>query len=155
VTIRSQLPSPRCRGEHAPHSKVKIAQRSWGIPTPQAGARRCKTHRGKKEDDFNDSQTKCDVILHPFNASPHENDNDNEHLLAGKDRVEASIIYQSCLFLPPISLPPMFSHPVLPGRILVIGGGPTCLVALRNLTERGHFERVELVERRDDVGDVW
>lgn len=47
------------------------------------------------------------------------------------------------------------SHPVLPKRILVIGGGPTGLVALRNLTERGQFERVELVERRDDVGGVW
>lgn len=44
---------------------------------------------------------------------------------------------------------------VHPKRILVIGGGPTGLVALRNLTERGEFERVELVERRDDVGGVW
>ena len=51
--------------------------------------------------------------------------------------------------------PPMSSHPILPRRILVIGGGPTGLVALRNLTERGQFERVELVERRDDVGGVW
>jgi threonine dehydrogenase-like Zn-dependent dehydrogenase len=40
-------------------------------------------------------------------------------------------------------------------RILVIGGGPSGLVALRNLTERGHFDRVELVERRDNVGGVW
>ena len=49
----------------------------------------------------------------------------------------------------------MSSHPILPKRILVIGGGPTGLVALRNLTERGQFERVELVERRHDVGGVW
>ena len=48
----------------------------------------------------------------------------------------------------------MSSH-VLPKQILVIGGGPTGLVALRNLTERGQFEHVELVERRDDVGGVW
>ncbi len=42
-----------------------------------------------------------------------------------------------------------------PKRILVIGGGPAGLVSLRNLTDRGQFERVELVERRDDVGGVW
>lgn len=42
-----------------------------------------------------------------------------------------------------------------PKRILIIGGGPTGLVTLRNLTERGHFDRVELMERRDDVGGVW
>lgn len=42
-----------------------------------------------------------------------------------------------------------------PKRVLVIGGGPTGLATLRNLTERGNFERVELVERRDDVGGVW
>ncbi|TFK33754.1 hypothetical protein BDQ12DRAFT_614699 [Crucibulum laeve] len=42
-----------------------------------------------------------------------------------------------------------------PKRVLVIGGGPTGLVALRNLIERGQFEHVELVERRDDIGGVW
>ncbi|KAF9005388.1 FAD/NAD(P)-binding domain-containing protein [Hymenopellis radicata] len=42
-----------------------------------------------------------------------------------------------------------------PKRILVIGGGPAGLVSLRNLTDRGQFEHVELVERRDDVGGVW
>lgn len=42
-----------------------------------------------------------------------------------------------------------------PKRILVVGGGPTGLVALRNLQERGAFEEVQLVERRDDVGGVW
>ena len=42
-----------------------------------------------------------------------------------------------------------------PQHILVIGGGPSGLVTLRNLTERGQFDRVELVERRDDVGGVW
>ncbi len=54
------------------------------------------------------------------------------------------------------------SHPigrtigiVRPRRILVIGGGPTGLVTHRNLTQRGNFDRVELVERRDDVGGAW
>jgi cation diffusion facilitator CzcD-associated flavoprotein CzcO len=42
-----------------------------------------------------------------------------------------------------------------PKRILVIGGGVCGLVTLRNLIERGSFDRVELVERRDDVGGVW
>jgi cation diffusion facilitator CzcD-associated flavoprotein CzcO len=42
-----------------------------------------------------------------------------------------------------------------PKRILVIGAGPSGLVALRNLIERGDFDSVELVERRDDVGGVW
>ncbi|KIK66724.1 hypothetical protein GYMLUDRAFT_238960 [Collybiopsis luxurians FD-317 M1] len=45
--------------------------------------------------------------------------------------------------------------PVHPKRILVIGGGPVGLVTLRNLIERGNFEQVDLVERRDDVGGVW
>ncbi|THU87215.1 FAD/NAD(P)-binding domain-containing protein [Dendrothele bispora CBS 962.96] len=44
---------------------------------------------------------------------------------------------------------------VRPKRVLIIGGGPAGLVALRNLIELGTFERVELVERRDDVGGVW
>ncbi|TFK70881.1 FAD/NAD(P)-binding domain-containing protein [Pluteus cervinus] len=44
---------------------------------------------------------------------------------------------------------------VRPRRILVIGGGPTGLVTHRNLTQRGSFDRVELVERRDDVGGAW
>ena len=43
----------------------------------------------------------------------------------------------------------------IPQRVLVIGGGPTGLVALRNLLERGKFEHVELWERRDDIGGVW
>ncbi|KAJ7460283.1 hypothetical protein FB451DRAFT_1270894 [Mycena latifolia] len=42
-----------------------------------------------------------------------------------------------------------------PRRILVVGGGPCGLVSLRNLTERGEFDEVVLVERRDDVGGVW
>ncbi|KIK66311.1 hypothetical protein GYMLUDRAFT_38132 [Collybiopsis luxurians FD-317 M1] len=42
-----------------------------------------------------------------------------------------------------------------PKNILVIGGGSAGLVTLRNLVERGHFDRVELVERRDDVGGIW
>ncbi|KAJ6571383.1 hypothetical protein B0H19DRAFT_1372488 [Mycena capillaripes] len=44
---------------------------------------------------------------------------------------------------------------VRPRRILVIGGGASGLVTLRNLCERGEFEEVQLVERRDDVGGVW
>ncbi|KAF9269736.1 FAD/NAD(P)-binding domain-containing protein [Marasmius fiardii PR-910] len=46
---------------------------------------------------------------------------------------------------------------VRPKRILVIGGGPSGLVTLKNLLDLGKdaFERVELVERRDDVGGVW
>lgn len=42
-----------------------------------------------------------------------------------------------------------------PKRILVIGGGASGLVTLRNLRERGAFDDVQLVERRDDVGGVW
>lgn len=42
-----------------------------------------------------------------------------------------------------------------PKRVLIIGGGPTGLVSLRNLKERGSFDSVELYERRDDVGGVW
>ncbi|THU81270.1 FAD/NAD(P)-binding domain-containing protein [Dendrothele bispora CBS 962.96] len=45
--------------------------------------------------------------------------------------------------------------PVRPKRVLIIGGGPAGLITLRNLTKLGTFERVELVERRDDVGGVW
>ncbi|KAF9473525.1 FAD/NAD(P)-binding domain-containing protein [Pholiota conissans] len=43
----------------------------------------------------------------------------------------------------------------VPKSVLVIGGGPTGLVSLRNMIERGRFERVSLYERRDDVGGVW
>lgn len=49
----------------------------------------------------------------------------------------------------------MSAEPVRPKQILVIGGGQAGLVSLRNLLELGQFERVELVERRDDVGGVW
>ncbi|KAJ7052340.1 hypothetical protein C8F01DRAFT_1170731 [Mycena amicta] len=42
-----------------------------------------------------------------------------------------------------------------PRRVLVVGGGPCGLVTLRNLVERGEFEVVALVERREDVGGVW
>ncbi|KAK7047478.1 hypothetical protein VNI00_006709 [Paramarasmius palmivorus] len=45
-----------------------------------------------------------------------------------------------------------------PKRVLVIGGGPSGLVALRNLSQLGKdhgIERVELAERRNDVGGVW
>ncbi|KAF7312816.1 FAD/NAD(P)-binding domain-containing protein [Mycena kentingensis (nom. inval.)] len=42
-----------------------------------------------------------------------------------------------------------------PRRVLVVGGGPCGLVTQRNLVERGEFEEVLLVERRDDVGGVW
>ncbi|RDB29939.1 Thiol-specific monooxygenase [Hypsizygus marmoreus] len=47
------------------------------------------------------------------------------------------------------------SATVHPKKVLVIGGGPAGLVSLRNLLERGQHDRVELVERRDDVGGVW
>ncbi|KAJ3526283.1 hypothetical protein NMY22_g10227 [Coprinellus aureogranulatus] len=47
-----------------------------------------------------------------------------------------------------------FRLPV-PRRVLVVGGGPAGLVTLRNLVERGTFDTVQLVERRDDVGGVW
>jgi len=49
----------------------------------------------------------------------------------------------------------MSSTTTVPKSVLVIGAGPTGLVGLRNLVERGAFERVELWERRDDVGGVW
>ncbi|KAG6370678.1 FAD/NAD(P)-binding domain-containing protein [Boletus reticuloceps] len=42
-----------------------------------------------------------------------------------------------------------------PRRVLIIGGGPCGLVTLRNLLERGEFEDVQLVERRDNIGGVW
>ena len=42
-----------------------------------------------------------------------------------------------------------------PRRVLVIGGGAAGLVTLRNLTEYGGCDNVELVERKDDVGGVW
>ncbi|KAJ6575996.1 hypothetical protein DFH09DRAFT_1150169 [Mycena vulgaris] len=42
-----------------------------------------------------------------------------------------------------------------PKRILILGGGASGLVTLRNLRERGDFDEVQLVERRDDVGGVW
>ncbi|KAJ7031725.1 hypothetical protein C8F04DRAFT_677163 [Mycena alexandri] len=42
-----------------------------------------------------------------------------------------------------------------PKRILVVGGGVSGLVTLRNLRERGEFAQVQLVERRDDIGGVW
>ncbi|KAL0579091.1 hypothetical protein V5O48_002933 [Marasmius crinis-equi] len=49
------------------------------------------------------------------------------------------------------------NNPARPKRVLVIGGGPTGLATLSNLLDLGKdvFERVELVERRDDVGGVW
>ncbi|KAJ7429730.1 hypothetical protein B0H11DRAFT_1024431 [Mycena galericulata] len=50
---------------------------------------------------------------------------------------------------------PDFVPNVRPKRILVIGGGASGLVTLRNLRERGKFDDVQLVERRNDVGGVW
>ncbi|KAJ6503874.1 hypothetical protein C8R45DRAFT_894955 [Mycena sanguinolenta] len=44
---------------------------------------------------------------------------------------------------------------VRPKRALVVGGGPSGLVTLRNLLQRGDFDDVQLVERRDNVGGVW
>lgn len=42
-----------------------------------------------------------------------------------------------------------------PRRALIVGGGAIGLVALRNFLERGNFDNVELVERRDNIGGVW
>jgi cation diffusion facilitator CzcD-associated flavoprotein CzcO len=42
-----------------------------------------------------------------------------------------------------------------PKRVLIVGAGPSGLVTLRNLIERGRFDAIEVVERRDDVGGVW
>lgn len=48
-----------------------------------------------------------------------------------------------------------------PRSCLVVGGGPSGLVTLRNLSQADRqtgappFERVELVERRAEVGGVW
>ena len=42
-----------------------------------------------------------------------------------------------------------------PKRVLIVGGGPSGLITLRNLSERGKFDEIKLVERRDDVGGVW
>lgn len=42
-----------------------------------------------------------------------------------------------------------------PKNILIIGGGPCGLVTLRNCLERGEFDDVQLVERRDDIGGIW
>lgn len=46
-------------------------------------------------------------------------------------------------------------NPPRPRNVLIIGGGPTGLVTLRNFLERGDYHNVQLVERRDDVGGVW
>ncbi|KAE8257986.1 hypothetical protein A4X13_0g1982 [Tilletia indica] len=51
--------------------------------------------------------------------------------------------------------------PPRPKTVLVIGGGAAGLVTLRNLLQHGPndtlppFERVQLVERRTDIGGVW
>lgn len=56
---------------------------------------------------------------------------------------------------------PPFISKVNPKRILIIGGGASGLVTLRNLThkdpgsESGPFDEVMLYERREDVGGVW
>ncbi|KAF7325050.1 hypothetical protein MKEN_00547600 [Mycena kentingensis (nom. inval.)] len=42
-----------------------------------------------------------------------------------------------------------------PRRVLVVGGGASGLVTLRNLLDRGEFDDVQLVERRQDLGGVW
>ncbi|KAG2123708.1 FAD/NAD(P)-binding domain-containing protein [Suillus cothurnatus] len=42
-----------------------------------------------------------------------------------------------------------------PKNLLIIGGGPCGLITLRNCLHRGTFSKVQLVERRDDVGGVW
>ncbi|KAG1842814.1 hypothetical protein C8R48DRAFT_737321 [Suillus tomentosus] len=42
-----------------------------------------------------------------------------------------------------------------PKNLLIIGGGPCGLITLRNCLRHGTFTKVQLVERRDDVGGVW
>jgi len=44
-------------------------------------------------------------------------------------------------------------HPF--AKVLIVGGGPSGLVTLRNLVHRGNFPHVRLYERRDDIGGVW
>ncbi|KAL9933756.1 hypothetical protein V8E36_007414 [Tilletia maclaganii] len=52
-------------------------------------------------------------------------------------------------------------EPPRPKSVLVIGGGAAGLVTLRNLLQHGPndalppFERVQLIERRADIGGVW
>jgi cation diffusion facilitator CzcD-associated flavoprotein CzcO len=46
-------------------------------------------------------------------------------------------------------------EPPRPKRVLIIGGGVSGLITLRNLILHGDFDRVELVERRSQVGGVW
>lgn len=59
------------------------------------------------------------------------------------------------------SVPPPFVKTPRPKTILVIGGGVAGLAALRALVEEGGttpdgpFDRVELIERRDNIGGVW
>jgi hypothetical protein len=45
--------------------------------------------------------------------------------------------------------------PQKPRRVLIVGGGASGLVTLRNLVDRGEFAEVVLVERRNNVGGVW
>ncbi|KAG1741626.1 FAD/NAD(P)-binding domain-containing protein [Suillus lakei] len=42
-----------------------------------------------------------------------------------------------------------------PKNVLIIGGGPCGLITLRNCLHRGTFNKVQLVERQNDVGGVW
>lgn len=59
-----------------------------------------------------------------------------------------------------ITAPPYIEKP-RPKSILIIGGGVAGLAALRALVEEngvdpeGPFEKVELIERRDNIGGVW
>jgi hypothetical protein len=53
------------------------------------------------------------------------------------------------------SSPPYVKTP-RPKKICIIGGGVAGLAALRTLVEEGNpFEKVELIERRDNIGGVW
>lgn len=58
-------------------------------------------------------------------------------------------------------LPPPYIRTPRPRRILIIGGGIAGLAALKTLVEEkgvgtdGPFEKVELVERRNNIGGVW
>ncbi|KAK0541120.1 hypothetical protein OC835_000330 [Tilletia horrida] len=57
--------------------------------------------------------------------------------------------------------PERILDPPRPKSVLIIGGGAAGLVTLRNLLQHGPgdapppFERVQLIERRKDIGGVW
>ncbi|KAH9475741.1 Calcium/calmodulin-dependent protein kinase [Psilocybe cubensis] len=96
----------------------------------------------KKEDRF-DMPGSFDFSTENHNSGPSQ----------GNSWVD--MLRKMTLKSPQMAIDQKQSTPVHPKRVLIIGGGPTGLVSLRNIKERGQFEHVELFERRDDVGGVW